>query len=88
MFQRATYLFCHCCPAAYLALGFYVFYIIYLRSTRLLTVYISDPCRTRHQDFKQNGTQMVECKFCNLSTVNLGTFVFRQLVHSVEFGDS
>jgi hypothetical protein len=37
-------------------LGFFVFYIMWLRNTSALTVFEKDPCRTRRQNFQQNGT--------------------------------
>jgi hypothetical protein len=40
----------------YLVLGFFVFYIMWLRNTSALTVFEKDPCRTRRQNFQQNGT--------------------------------
>lgn len=61
----------------YLALGFYVFFLIALRSRGSLTVVEKDPCRNRRPDFKLNGTNIAEeCMYCDLSTVNLGSFVF------------
>jgi len=71
--------FCYPAPAAYLCLGAYVFYIVYLRTAAFLTVYEKDPCRSRRQEFKANATLADrECKYCELSTVNLGTSVFRK----------
>jgi hypothetical protein len=40
----------------YLVLGFFVFYIMWLRNTSALTVFEKDPCRSRRQNFQQNGT--------------------------------